>query len=471
MIRFLLFVVFFTFISNSYGKVVLPDVLSDNMVLQQNSYIKLWGIAKPHKVVKIKASWSDKEYKFHTKKDGLWTVCIKTINGSFQKHSITFNDGQVTTLNNILIGEVWFCSGQSNMEMTFKGFNNQPIEDAETIIKEANAENGIRMLRVKRNAQDRPVKTAEGKWMLSTAQNVPNFSATAYFFALALKEKLNLPIGIINSSWGGSSVEGWMNRDLVDNYTDMDLTLNIPDNETWKKPWVFYNGMLKPYTDYVVKGFVWYQGEANIDRHATYAQKLRDMATLWRYEWNLGILPFYIVEIAPYMYEHPTDAAKLREAQFKASTLIENSGIICTNDLVKPEESNIVHPSQKRPIGQRLANYALYNTYGFDTICAKSPSLDTFNIINNEVILKVKDYADGIVPDTNFVGFEIAGEDHIFHPAKAVLNANDQTFIIQSEDVNNPLAVRYCFKNYAVGNVRNSCGLPLFSFRTDNWED
>lgn len=471
MIRLSLLFLFFALSTYSFGKVVLPDVLSDNMVLQQNSYIKLWGIAKPHKLVRIQASWNEKEYKYHTKKDGYWMVCIKTPAGSFQKQIITFNDGHVTTLKNILIGEVWFCSGQSNMEMTFKGFNNQPIEGADSIIANAHPENGIRMLKVKRNAQDRPVESAEGKWMLSTSQNVPNFSATGYFFALSLKEKLNVPVGIINSSWGGSTVEGWMSKELVEKYTDLDLTQNIPDNETWKKPWVFYNGMLKPYTDYVVKGFIWYQGEGNIDRYATYASKLKDMVSLWRQEWGHGTLPFYIVEIAPYLYEHPVDAAKLREAQFKASTIIENCGIVCTNDLVKPTESNIVHPSLKGPIGSRLAQYALFNTYGFDTLCARSPSFEKLEIVNNEAIVYLNNCADGIQASEEFIGFEIAGEDRVFYPAKATLTGFERIFMLQALEVPNPVAVRYCFKNYQIGNVKNSCGLPLFGFRTDDWEN
>ena len=469
--RFSLLLLFICTLFISHGKVVLPDVLSDNMVLQQNAYIKLSGISKPNKLVRIRASWNKKEYKYHTKKDGSFKVSIKTPAGGFKKHTLTFDDGQIVCLRNILIGEVWFCSGQSNMEMTFKGFNNQPIEGAAQAINEANSENGIRMLRVKRNAQDQPVKIAEGKWQLSTTQNVPNFSATAYFFALHLRQKLNIPIGIINSSYGGSSVEGWMSRESVEKYTDLDLKQDIPDNETWRKPVVFYNGMLKPYTDYAIKGFLWYQGEANIDRYASYANKLRDMVTLWRNDWKLGKLPFYIVEIAPYLYDDPVDAAKLREAQFNASKLIENSGIICTNDLVHPEESTIVHPSQKRPIGERLANYALFNTYGFDTLCVKSPHFDKMEIINNEAIVYLSDCANGIESSADFTGFEIAGSDSIFHPAKAILTGFNRTFVLQSMEVPTPVAVRFCFKNYAVGNVRNSCGLPLFGFRTDNWEN
>jgi len=453
----------------SLAKIDLPDVLSDNMVLQQNSVIKLWGRAKARKYVRIKTSWDSKEYKYFTRKDGKWLVSIKTPNGSFTPQTITISDGSVTKIENVLIGEVWFCSGQSNMEMTFKGFNNQPIEGAEEAIATADPNNGIRMVSVKRNPQDCPVSIAEGKWMLSTKENVPKFSATAYFFALKLKKELNVPIGIINSSWGGSSVEGWMNRELADNYTDLDLDLKIPNDENWKKPCIMYNGMLRPFKDYVVKGFVWYQGESNIGRHATYASKLKDMASLWRTEWQNDELPFYIVEIAPYLYDETIEPAKLREAQYKASTIITNSGIVSTNDLVRPDEANIVHPSMKQPIGERLANLALLKNYGFDSICAESPSYERMELIGNQILIHLKNVHNEILPIENYVGFEIAGEDRVFHQAQVILDKDKKSFIVQSINVPNPVSVRYCFKNHQLGNVKNDCGLPLIPFRTDNW--
>ena len=466
-----------------YSKVVLPDMFSDYMVLQQNNYIKIWGIAKPNKCVRIKASWSDKEYKYCTKKDGSWIVSLKTPAGSFTEHTISFIESKTsTTINHVLIGEVWFCSGQSNMEMTFKGFTNQPIENAEKVIAEADPTSGVRMLRVKRIGQEAPSNTAEGKWMNSTPQNVPNFSAVAYFFGLKLRKELNVPIGLINSSWGGSSVEGWMNRDLVDNYTDLDLKQEIPDNESWRKPCIMYNGMLKPFTDYVIKGFIWYQGESNIDRYETYASKLKDMVTLWRYEWGLGDLPFYEVEIAPCVFDNPVHSAKLREAQFKATEIIANSGIVSTNDLVGQDEAKTVHPKRKQPIGERLANLALKRTYGRDTICADFASYQAMELQNEKIILTFNNTSGGLsfgeqreLTADSLIGFEIAGSDHVFYPANAQLLpygiAGRDRIELSSTQVAKPEAVRYAFKTYAPGNIRNGCDLPLFPFRTDNWEE
>lgn len=452
-----------------YGKIVLPDMFSDNMVLQQKSSIKLWGIAKPKKCVTIKVSWSDKIYQFHTKKDGNWSVVIETPAASFEKQSITFSDGQESTLNNILIGEVWFCSGQSNMEMTLKGYPDQPIQDSEITIKEANPENGIRLLKVKRNGQEVPVDEAEGKWMLSTEQNVPNFSAVAYFYALALKEKLDVPIGVITSSYGGTAIESWLNIDFVDNYSDLDLSKQDTENETWKKVSVLYNGMVHPYINYSIKGFIWYQGEANIGRYKTYTSKLKDLVALWRSDWKLGEIPFYLVEIAPYKYDENSDAARLRESQFKATSIINNCDIVSTNDLVFETESSIIHPSQKKPVAQRLSNLALLNTYGIDSLCAKSPSYNSMNIISDTILLNFKDCYNGLTSKSEIFGFEIAGEDKVFYPANAKILGDQMSIKVFSDTVRNPIAVRYCFKNFSFGSVTNSCGLPLFGFRTDNW--
>ena len=477
------------------AKIVLPEIFSDYMVLQQNSSIKIWGQAKAHKHVKVKMSWSSEEYKCHVKKDGSWTIALKTPTASFSEHTITLSESKSSiTIKHVLIGEVWFCSGQSNMEMTFKGYKDQPIENADKMIAEADPNRGIRMLKVKRNGQAFPVKTVEGKWMNSTQENLPNFSAVAYFFGLKLRQELNVPIGLINCSWGGSSVEGWMNRELVEKYTDFDLTKVLSESETWKKPYVMYNGMISPLTEFIIKGFLWYQGESNINRHATYASKLQDMVDLWRKDWKLGELPFYLVEITPCIYEDPVSAAKLREAQFKATQMISNSGMVSTNDLVGPEEAKTVHPKRKQPIGERLANMALKQTYERDTICGHFSSYKSMISSNDKILLTLKNqtgglrietstFNDGIASDS-LIGFEIAGNDHVFHPAKATLlpYLNDiKNYVnkeitydlieVSSANVSNPEAVRYAFKTYAIGNLRNQCDLPVIPFRTDNWKE
>lgn len=461
----------FFFWGSNKVTIKLPEAISDNMVVQQNTDVKLWGTSSNHKKdISVNASWTKDTYEVTPEKDGSWMVSIPTGNASFEPQTITFKSGKSEEkISNVLVGEVWFCSGQSNMEMNFKGFRNQPIEGADEVLKTADANSGIRMLRVRRNTPDTPTTQGNGKWDLSTPKNVKYFSATAYFFAMKLKEELNVPIGIINSSYGGSSIESWMKRDLVATYSDIDLSHRVPDSLIWQRPTVMYNGMLKPYVNYTINGFLWYQGEGSMNRAATYEQKLHGLSSLWREEWGLGKLPFYIVEITPYNYSHPTDAAKIRFAQFKASQNIENSGLVCTNDLVLEHEENVAHPQKKQPIGERLANLALSKTYGIDSIQAESPYIDSFVVQNDTVIVRIENTYGEILDQPEFIGFELAGEDNLYYPAVGVLGEDKLSVNVTSLDVLNPVHIRYCFQSLLIGNVKNSVGLPMTCFRSDDF--
>ncbi|MCF8329499.1 MAG: sialate O-acetylesterase [Crocinitomicaceae bacterium] len=468
--RFTLLVPFlFGFMLNA--KVVLPDVLSDNMVIQQNSTIKLWGTAKAKTAVKIKVSWSTVSYTCRSEKNGQWQLSIKTNAASFQKHTITISDGKLITIQNVLIGEVWLCSGQSNMEMSFNGFNNQPIADANYYILNAKKESGIRMLNVVKSASLNSNSVGKGKWLESSPQNLPSFSATAYFFALRLQEQLKVPIGIINSSYGGSCIEGWLSPGNLERYTDFDFRQKIPDSMSWQRPNVMYQNMLKPFRNYVINGFVWYQGESNVERYATYAQKLQELVYLWRYTFDNADLPFYVVEIAPFLYGDLVQAAKLREAQFQGVNLMYNTGYVCTNDLVLEFEATNIHPSQKKPIGDRLANLVLHDSYHFDTIHAYSPSIDQYCITNDSIVLYFKNSEQGFQFQQEFVGFEVADSTKSFISASASVGIDKNTLVIKMGNGYVPMAVRYCFKNFQLGNVKSTYGLPLVPFRTDDWSN
>jgi sialate O-acetylesterase len=453
------------------AKVVLPDVLSDNMVIQQNSTIKLWGTAKAKTAVKIKVSWSTVPYTCRSEKNGQWQISIQTNAASFQKHTITISDGKLITIQNVLIGEVWLCSGQSNMEMSFNGFKNQPIADANYYISNAKKESGIRMLNVVKSASLNSNSVGKGKWLESSPQNLPSFSATAYFFALRLQEQLKVPIGIINSSYGGSCIEGWLSPGNLERYTDFDFRQKIPDSMSWQRPNVMYQNMLKPFRNYVINGFVWYQGESNVERYATYAQKLQELVYLWRYTFDKADLPFYVVEIAPFLYGDLVQAAKLREAQFQGVNLMDNTAYVCTNDLVLESEAMNIHPSQKKPIGDRLANLVLHDSYHFDTIHAYSPSLDQFCITNDSIVLHFKNSEQGFQFQQEFIGFEVADSTKSFISARAMLGIDKNTLVIKMGDGYVPIAVRYCFKNFQLGNVKSTYGLPLVPFRTDDWSN
>ena len=453
------------------AKVVLPDILSDNMVIQQNSSIKLWGTAKAKTSVKIKVSWSTVPYTCRSEKNGQWQISIQTNAASFQKHTITISDGKLITIQNVLIGEVWLCSGQSNMEMSFNGFKNQPIADANYYISNAKKESGIRMLNVVKSSSINSNSVGKGKWLESSPQNLPSFSATAYFFALRLQEQLKVPIGIINSSYGGSCIEGWLSPGNLERYTDFDFKQKIPDSMSWQRPNVMYQNMIKPFRNYIINGFVWYQGESNVERYATYAQKLQELVYLWRYTFDNADLPFYVVEIAPFLYGDLVQAAKLREAQFQGVNLMDNTAYVCTNDLVLESEATNIHPSQKKPIGVRLANLVLHDSYHFDTIHAYSPSIDQYCITNDSIVLYFKNSEQGFQFQQEFVGFEVADSTKSFISASASVGIDKNTLVIKMGNGYVPMAVRYCFKNFQLGNVKSTYGLPLVPFRTDDWDN
>ena len=290
-----------------------------------------------------------------------------------------------------------------------------------------------------------------------------------------MNKVLDVPIGIINCSWGGSMVEGWLPNEIVKTYSDIDLNRDIrkeEPNDWWHylSPTLMYNGMLKPLQNYTIKGFLWYQGESNIGNKDTYSERLNTMVNLWRKEWSLGELPFYYVEIAPHDYGNPkeTFAAMLREEQYKAQSLITNSWMISTNDLVTSEESDNIHPKNKKDIGTRLAYLALEKDYGIKGIKSIGPSYKSMSIKGNEVIISFNNADDGFNRLKNMKGFELAGKDKKFYPAEAEVVNNNQIKLL-TKKVAEPVSVRYAFRNYQPGNVKGLRGLPLYPFRTDNW--
>lgn len=458
---FLLFLLICSFAAQATVK--LPAFFSDNCIFQQNSTIKIWGTGIPKKCVTVGFSWNKDEQTVKINENGKWEITFQSPKASYTKHTITFDDGDILKLSNVLFGEVWLCSGQSNMEMPIKGFPNQPIALADSIIQNtADIDSGIHLFTVKRNASNQPTEELNGKWFINSAKNVSNFSATAYFFALKLQKELNIPVGIINASWGGTPIESWIPAAMNQQFSDYDTTLI--QNEPSKFPSRLYNGMINPLKSYKIKGFVWYQGEANTDRYATYEQKLTGLIQQWRSDWNLGVLPFLIVEIAPYKYQNGLNSARLRTAQFKTQQNNNTIGIVCTNDLVSATDSMNIHPPRKKEIGDRLANLALFNTYQNTSIQALSPTFSHSITQKDTLILTLNNVYDSILPMPEFSGFEIAGEDGVFYPAKAILSENKQQLYLTSEKVLFPLKVNYCFKNFQLGNVKNSAGLPLFPF-------
>lgn len=239
------------------AEIKLPAVISDNMVLQQKSSVSLWGWAKMNSQVKLRTSWNGKSYAVQSDAAGYWRIQVATPEANYTPYSITISDGKAVVLKNILIGEVWLCSGQSNMEMPMKGFNNQPIEGGpEAIVFSRNP--GIRCFTLERASTLTPQDHCIGSWETACPETVPNFTATGYYFARLINQALNVPVGLVHSSWGGSSIESWMTPASLKNIPEKHIPVTDADIKTLNKtPTTLYNGMIHPILGYGIRGAIW----------------------------------------------------------------------------------------------------------------------------------------------------------------------------------------------------------------------
>lgn len=459
---------------SAQAKVKLPHILGDGMILQQNAEARLWGWDRPGQKVDVTVSWSEEKYSAKTDKDGQWIVKVKTPAAGYTPQSITFNDGEQTTLRNVLVGEVWVCAGQSNMEMPMKGFDNCPVEGYNRAVIEAPQYKGIHFVKIPSVMSERPLEDANCEWQTISPQTVGDASATGYTFAQVVNKALDIPVGLIMANKGGTRVESWLDEAYLKTHTAESL-----DPAVYKKkyqwdfhyPLVWGNGTFSPILNYTVKGILFYQGCSNVgDPAGQYTRRLADLVSQWRRDFKLGNIPFYFVQIAPY-YNGDANGdwgARLREQQFKASKVIPNSGIVCTDDLVYPYESQQIHPAQKQQVGERLAYQALNKTYGMKSIWCDSPEFKDMTVSNDTCYVHLKNDYGAISRYEDLQGFEVAGEDRVFHKASASYYWT-KGIIITSPEVKKPVAVRYAFRNWGYGNVKNGALLPLFPFRTDDW--
>ena len=457
------------------AKVRLPHVIGDNMVLQQNTQARLWGWAKPGKTVKVSVSWSDITYSAKAGKDGKWLVSVATPAASYTPLSITFDDGEPTTLHGVLSGEVWVCAGQSNMEMPVRGFGNCPVEGYNQAVTDAVHSKGIHYVKIPSVMSMTPLEDAQCEWRECNPFTVGEASAVGYFFARVMNRTLDVPVGLVMANKGGTRVESWLTRENLQRHTTETLdSLEMVKRFSWDyhRPLLWGNGTFNPILNYTVKGILYYQGCSNVgDPGNQYSERLALLAKQWREQFGLGEIPFYFVQIAPYYYDDDVNGvsgALLREQQQRAASLIPNSALVCTNDLAYPWETQQIHPCQKQPVGERLAYIALNKTYGMHTLMCESPSFKELTISNDTCYVRLQNDYDGISRYEDIQGFEVAGADKVFHPAKAYYYWT-KGIIITCDEVKQPVAVRYCFRNFQLGNVANQAGLPLFPFRTDNW--
>jgi sialate O-acetylesterase len=468
----ILFILFPVFVS---AKIILPSFFGDNMVLQQKTDAAIWGWAKPNSSVSVTSSWNKKKYTTTADAAGKWKLKISTPDAG-GPYDISISDGEMMTLKNILIGEVWLCSGQSNMEMPMKGFPSQPITGSnDAVFNSANEK--IRLYNVPRSVKTIPQdSTRYSTWKTAEPETVSNFSAVAYFFGKILQDKLNVPVGLINISYGGSSAEAWMSAEAMKEFPEL-VVPAVADSAKVnnRTPTTLYNGMLKPFIGYAIKGCLWYQGESNNGRAEQYLKLFPAMVKQWRSEFGIGDFPFYFAQIAPYNYRNGANAtspldlknnsASLRDAQRKAVNAIPNSGMVV---LMDGGEEFGIHPPDKETVGKRFSYMALAATYGLKGFAYQSPALDSFLVNGNIATLKFKYVPNGL---TSFgkplTQFEIAGADKVFRPATA--NIRFGTIVISSPLVATPVAVRYAFKDFIVGELFSTEGYPVSSFRTDDW--
>ena len=456
----------------SFAKVKPASIFTDHMVLQQQSNVAVWGWAKASTTIKITTSWDKKTYTASADAKGKFKIKVTTpkAGGPFE---ISFNDGELLVLKDILIGEVWFCGGQSNMEMPMKGFKSQPIIGSnETILKSKNS--NIRLYTVPRSSiTTKQENSKPSDWKLAAPETVANFSATAYYFGALLHEMLNVPIGLINDSYGGSSIEAWMSPEDLKAFPEVKIPKETDTiKEVSRTPTTLYNGMLYPVIGYGIRGAIWYQGESNYERPAQYLELFPQMVASWRKAWDNGEFPFYYAQIAPFNYaafhEKPKieyNSAYIRDAQRKSLAKIPNSGMAVLMDV---GEFQNIHPAHKKQGGERLAYLALAQTYGIKGFGFASPNYESITIDKDKAVIKFQNVANGLTSfgkDLNL--FEIAGEDQKFYPAKAIITGSSVT--VTAQEVKNPVAVRYAFKDFVVGDLFGNDGLPVSSFRTDNW--
>lgn len=449
------------------AKVSLPAFFADDMVLQQQTDAVVWGTAKPDTKVVITTTWSKDKTVVRSDPDGRWSARIATpVAGG--PYEITFSDGERLTLKNVLVGEVWICSGQSNMEMPLKGLAAQPVAKSADMILGADPAVPIRACKIHKAMAFEPQDSCAASWFENRPSEIGDASAVAYFFAKKLYECLRVPVGVIDVSWGGTPIEAWMSADVLKEGFASEFGLSHLENRVWPEkqsyqaPAALYNGMMHPLEGLAIKGFLWYQGCSNRHNPEQYKRLQPAFVKMLRDRWNDESLPFYFVQIAPYKHNTPD----MMWAQAQTVAMIPNSGMAATHDV---GERNCIHPARKQEVGDRLAYLALTNDYGLNYIDAKTPIAVKFEFADGEAVVSFDVGELGLSPrSTDLDGFELAGEDGVFHPAKAnVVRGTNRIKVSKCPQVAKPVAVRYAWSRWCPPTLFNCSGIPASPFASD----
>jgi len=499
-----------------FGDVRLPAVIGGNMVLQRGMQVPIWGWAAPGERVTVSGSWGNESWEGTADKDGKWTVRIK-VPAAGGPYEMTVSGKNTVTVKNILVGEVWVCSGQSNMRMGVGLVHNARAEIANANYPE------IRLFDVPLKSAGEPQDDVEAKWQICSSKNISTdniwegwprgFSAVAYFFGREIHKEVGVPVGLIASSWGGTRIEPWTppeGFELVSAVSDIwkesekeiaaykEATAEaIVQFEEWaadakfalvagkvvsappvwpkhpldsnKKPTGLYNGMIHPLVPFGIRGALWYQGEANLGDGMLYHEKMKALIGGWRKVWGQGDFPFYYVQLAPYRYRwgppEPYRLAEIWKAQV-ASLSIPNTGMAVTVDISDLED---IHPKNKQEVGRRLALWALAKTYGRSDLVYSGPLYKSMEVEGEKVRISFDHVggglrtSDGREPDW----FEIAGAEKNFVKAEAKIEG--EAVVVRSDEVKEPKAVRFGWHEEAEPSLMNKEGLAASPFRTDDW--
>lgn len=426
------------------------------MVLQQKSDVIIWGWAKTGEPVTIKASWLDKELTVNVGNQGTWRTVIRTPEAG-GPYSLLIKGYNEILIKNVMIGEVWLCSGQSNMEWSARS----GIVNAEDEIKNANYPE-IRLFTVYNSTSIYPQDRLTGEWSECTSETMQYFSAVAYFFARKIHIEMGVPVGIINSSWGGTPAEAWIPEETILNNVFLRDAASRQKPVPWGpvEPARIFNSMISPLIPFRITGVLWYQGEANTINAYAYKGILTALISSWRHKWEYDF-PFYYAQIAPYRYERPFEGVEVRDAQRRVLT-VPNTGMVVLSDI---GDTTNIHPQNKQDVALRLANMALNRYYKKLQTEDSGPLFREMKIEKNKVIVSF-DHSSGLYSTGKVItSFEIAGEDKIFYPAEAKIQG--EKVIVNSKNVKAPLVVRFAWSNTATPNLFNSAGLPASCFTTE----
>ena len=512
-----LFIALFLFTATTYAQLQVADIFTDHAVLQREQYVPVWGTASAESEITV--TLNGKTQKTTAAADGHWMLELAPMKAG-GPYTLTVND---ITFNDIYVGDVWICSGQSNMDMTIskRGRDWAGVLNAEEEAAAADYPE-IKILDVWFHPTDEAIDTVEGEWQTLTPEYAPYVSAVAYFFARDIYKKHKVPMGLITTTYGGSCAEAWASKEaleahpnlkfLLDNYANKkanytpsiaEMTKHRDAFKKWKQetreaiatggsrkrlpnskdprwdkhhPAVLYNGMIAPLIPYAIKGAIWYQGESNQNSAHVYEEIMETLIEDWRSRWGVGDFPFLYVQLANYGKTYDTAAAegagmtRVRDAQLK-NLSIPNTAMAVAIDNADPDNMKNIHPKNKQEIGRRLALAARAKAYGEDVVYS-GPVYDYALIKGNEITIYFKDLGKRqklVAKGGALKGFAIAGADKKFVHAEARIVGN--TIVVSSKKVKDAVAVRYGWNNNPEVNLYNSAGLPASPFRTDNWSE